>query len=102
MVRFFENGIIRRVGLKITELSSSVICEQNKLTAPFAPPPTRLQLAIGIGLLLFGLAMPFGRRDDAIGWIAFSYICGFATFLWALLTRRMSIRLIEWYRNRHA
>lgn len=55
------------------------------MTAPFAPPPTRRQLLIWFILCAFAIAMPFVRREDWMGTIAFAIVTGCAIGVWAIL-----------------
>jgi hypothetical protein len=52
--------------------------------------------------VLFPIALPFGRRDDWIGWIAFSVVAGITIGIWALLIRGMALNKIRWWRDRSA
>ena len=70
------------------------------MTAPLNPHPHPLIWAILIGMVGFAIAMPFARREDLLGWISFMAIAGFAIFLWATLIVGLSIRLVEWLRNK--
>ena len=67
------------------------------MTAPFAPSPSLIVLAVAAGLMAVGLLMPFARRDDWIGWCAFLATAAFAVWLWGLLLWRAFQGLTEWW-----
>jgi hypothetical protein len=54
---------------------------------------------IVLAIIAVALAMPFGRRDDWLGWVALFTIWGSALFLWATLIVAFVRRIIEWYRR---
>jgi len=57
------------------------------MTPPRTRPITPGLLFVMIGMLATAIAMPFVRREDWIGWIAFGIVAVFAIGLWALLIR---------------
>jgi hypothetical protein len=67
------------------------------MTAPFAPPPSQLQVIFTVGLIAFAIAMPFVRREDGIGWIAFLASAAFAVGLWVMLLWGMARAILRWW-----
>jgi hypothetical protein len=55
------------------------------MTAPFAPPPSRSILAVLASMLAVVVALPFARRDDWTGWVAFLTLVAANVILWGLL-----------------
>lgn len=55
------------------------------MTAPFAPPPSRPVLFVLFAMGVMAIAMPFGRREDWLGWVAFLAIAACAVGIWGLL-----------------
>jgi len=70
------------------------------MTAPFAPPPSRAFVLVTFGLAAVAIAMPFVRRNDWIGWIAFLTFVVVAIGLWMILIWGFARAAIEWWRNR--
>lgn len=71
------------------------------MTAPFAPPPSRPMLAVLAATLLLVVAMPFGRREDWLGWAAFAAFIAANVLLWGVLTVRAAGAALDWRRDRH-
>ena len=71
------------------------------MTSPFAPPPTRRMIAVLVAMLLLFVAMPFGRRDDWLGWAAFAAFIAANALLWGVLILRAGEALLDWWRNRN-
>lgn len=69
------------------------------MTAPFAPPPSKRLILVVAGMLLFGLVIPFVRRDDWIGWAAFSIVILLDILLWGLLTWLFFKTVLKWWRK---
>jgi hypothetical protein len=57
------------------------------MTAPLTPVPERTVLAVLFGLAAVAVAIPFGQRDDWVGWAAFLTVAAVATGLWGLMIR---------------
>ena len=57
------------------------------MTAPFAPPPPWEVKAIVLGSLAVAVAMPFARRNDWVGWIAFTTLAAAAVGIVLLFIR---------------
>jgi hypothetical protein len=57
------------------------------MTPPQTRPLTPALLFVIVGSLAMAVAMPYVRREDWIGWIAFGTIVVFAIGLWVLLIR---------------
>jgi hypothetical protein len=55
------------------------------MTAPFAPPPSRAILAVVATMLAVAVAIPFARRDDWTGWVAFVTFVAANAVMWGLL-----------------
>ena len=55
------------------------------MTPPLTRPITPGLIFVMLILPLMALAMPFARREDWIGWVAFLTICLGAVGLWVLL-----------------
>ena len=55
------------------------------MTAPFAPPPSRNVIVVLVALFAAMAVVPFGRRDDWLGWIAFATLVAANIVLWGLL-----------------
>ena len=70
------------------------------MTAPFAPPPSRPIVAVTLGMVAVAVAMPFARRDDAIGWIAAAVVLGAAVGIWSLLLWGLGRATLQWWRDR--
>ena len=70
------------------------------MTAPFAPPMSWEGKAILWGFLVVALAIPFGRREDWIGWAALSALLAVVVGMWALLIRGMAFHTLRWWRQR--
>lgn len=70
------------------------------MTAPFAPPPPRPVIVVLILLGLFVIALPFGRREDWLGWVAFLVIAAVAVTLWGILLWGVVRKIIEHRQNR--
>lgn len=62
------------------------------MTAPFAPPVPWEVEAITLGMVAVMVSLPFARRDDWVGLIAFSTLIVVLVGLWGLLIR-------GWWRN---
>lgn len=56
--------------------------------------------AILIATVAVAIAMPFGRREDWIGWLAFLVMAASAVGLWAILIWGFTQRIIDWWRGR--
>ena len=68
---------------------------------PFLYPHFPWQVrAVLIAMVAVAVAMPFGRREDWIGWLAFLVIAASAIGLWALLIWGFTQEIIEWWRRR--
>jgi hypothetical protein len=65
------------------------------VTAPFAPPPSRSVVAVLAAMLAMMAVLPFARRDDWLGWIAFATIAAANVVLWGLLARGLIRRWRE-------
>lgn len=72
------------------------------MTAPFAPPPTWEAKAIASGTMAVAVAAPYARRDDGVGWFAFSIIVAGALAFWTVCARGMVLNAIRWWRSRSA
>ena len=57
------------------------------MTAPFAPPLPWEVKAIVLGSLAVAVAMPFARRNDWVGWIAFTTLAAAAVGIVLLFIR---------------
>lgn len=66
----------------------------------FGPPPSPIVIWVVIGFLVVAVAIPFGRRDDWIGWTAFLAIALAAIGMWVLLIWGWTRAFIEWWRKR--
>jgi hypothetical protein len=55
------------------------------VTAPFAPPPSRSVIAVLAAMLAVMAVIPFARREDWLGWIAFGTVIAANVLLWGLL-----------------
>lgn len=55
------------------------------MTAPLAPPPSRLGLSVIMALTCVAAAIPFGRREDWLGWLAFLVVAAAAAWVWGVL-----------------
>ncbi len=69
------------------------------MTAPFAPPPSRSVVIIVVGLVAVAVAIPFGRRDDWAGWVAFLTVAAVAVGCWGLLMRGAMRAILQWWRG---
>lgn len=70
------------------------------MTAPLAPPPTRIFWIIHAVLACFALALPFARRPDWLGHLAFGVIAICAIVLWTLLLWGIGRQVLEHFRSR--
>lgn len=70
------------------------------MTAPFSPHPPPLVWFIVIGILSVPIAMPLGRRNDWLGWLALLWVAGFAIALCAILVFGIVSNVVAWYRTR--
>jgi hypothetical protein len=61
------------------------------MTAPLAPQPTRITWAVVFGLIAVVIAIPFGRREDWVGWLAFLNVATVAIGFASLLIWRAAI-----------
>lgn len=68
---------------------------------PFLYPHFPWQVrAILIAMVAVAVAMPFGRREDWIGLLAFLIVWTSAIGLWALVIGRFLQKILEWWRHR--
>jgi hypothetical protein len=70
------------------------------MTVPFLHQPMPLARFLSIGLLVVAIAMPFGRRNDLLGWVAFLWIAFFALALWVILIIGVARSVLAWYRDK--
>ena len=70
------------------------------MSAPFAPPPPGEVKAIVLGILAIVVSVPFAKRDDWVGWIAFSTLAASAVSIWVLFIRGVWHNTIRWWRRR--
>lgn len=70
------------------------------MTPPLTRPITWEIKAIYLGLLAFAIVIPFGRRHDWLGRVAFTIIFLLCTGLWALLIWGMIMNVRQWWRSR--
>jgi hypothetical protein len=82
------------------ERSSGSVFLGAPMSAPFAPPPHPVVWFVVTGIILVAIAMPFGRRDDWLGWVAFVLVWVVALGLWTLLIGGALRTFIEWYRDK--
>jgi hypothetical protein len=53
-----------------------------------------------VGVLVLVIAIPFGRREDWIGWLALFAVLACAMGMWALLIRGIVFHTPQWWRRR--
>jgi hypothetical protein len=70
------------------------------MTAPFAPPPPRPGVMILFGMAAVAAAIPFARRNDWVGWIAFLSVAAVAAGIWGLLAWGVVRAILQWRRGR--
>jgi hypothetical protein len=70
------------------------------VTAPFAPPPSRAVIAVLIAMAAVAIVIPFGRRTDWLGWVAFLVLVAANGVLWGLLLRGFARNVRDWWRGR--
>ncbi len=66
------------------------------MTAPFSSHPPPLVWLIAIGTISMAIAIPFGRRDDWLGWLAFLWMASFAIALSAILIFGIARNVVAW------
>jgi hypothetical protein len=62
-------------------------CKIADVTAPFAPPPSRTIIAFLVALFAAMAAVPFARREDWLGWVAFATLVAANLVMWGLFLR---------------
>lgn len=70
------------------------------MTPPFTKPLPWEVKAILLAMLAVAAVMPFGRRDDWMGWSALFIVAAAAVVIWGLLIRGAACRAIQWWRDR--
>lgn len=70
------------------------------MTAPFSPHPPPILWLIILGAVASAFAMPFGRRDDLLGWLSLGIVGGAALMLWILLGVGAVRAYHAWYRDK--
>lgn len=69
------------------------------MTAPFAPPPSRLQVAVLLGMLVFAIAAPFAKRPGWIGGVALAVITLLGMGLWGILLWGFGTAIRRWWQG---
>jgi hypothetical protein len=70
------------------------------MAARFSSLPPLLVWFLSIGAFLSAVAIPFGRRNDWLGWIALLLIAFFAICIWAMLIIGITKSVLAWYRDK--
>ncbi|HEV7279247.1 MAG TPA: hypothetical protein VGN57_03460 [Pirellulaceae bacterium] len=65
------------------------------MTAPFAPPPSRAIIAVAAALLAVAIVLPFARRDDWTGGVAFVTLVAANAVIGGLMVWRLICRWRE-------
>lgn len=79
--------------------SALSLLELDRMTAPFAPPPSRAVKIVLALMASVAIVAPFARRDDGLGWIAFLVITTATIILWGMLFWGFGRALITWWRG---
>jgi len=55
---------------------------------------------VAVAMLVCVVAViPFGRRDDWLGWVAFLVAAVTLAFFWIMILRTMILAAIDWWRS---
>jgi hypothetical protein len=57
---------------------------------------------IALGTLAVAVVAPYARRDDGVGWFAFSIFVAGALAIWTVCARGIVLNAIRWWRSRSA
>lgn len=70
------------------------------MTAPLAPSPSPAVWTVVGFMVAVAIVIPFARRDDWLGWLAFLVVFAANVVIWGLLLWAFVRAALEWHRGR--
>ena len=70
------------------------------MTAPMTRPVTWEMVLVLVSMVVVAIALPFARREDWTGRVAFLAIAVSVLGVWGLLIRGLTRAFLTWWRNR--